>query len=73
MISCRVAVYYARAYANARKNTVQVLRKRIEVMATIVLVHTYLGEDYVAFLLAFPEELISYERKNTILQYNKHA
>ena len=31
--SCRVAVYYARAYAKARKNTVQVLRKRIEVMA----------------------------------------
>ena len=58
IISRSVAVYYARAYAKARKNTVQVLRKRIEVMATIVLVHIW-GEDYVAFLLAFLEELIS--------------
>ena len=65
MISRSVAVYYARAYAKARKNTVQVLRKRIEVMATIVLVHI-MGEDYVAFLLAFLEELISYESPRRI-------
>ena len=52
MISRRVAVYYARAYAKARKNTVQVLRKRIEVMATIVLVHIW-GRIMLLFSLLF--------------------
>ena len=33
-----VAIYYARAYAEARKNTVQILRKRIEVGMTILLI-----------------------------------
>ena len=33
--SLRVAIYYARAYAEARKNTVQILRKRIEARMTI--------------------------------------
>ena len=32
-----VAIYYARAYAEARKNTVQILRKRIEVRLNILL------------------------------------
>ena len=45
MTPLRVAIYYARAYAEARKNTVQILRKRIEARMTILLIEFIISKN----------------------------